>query len=39
MELNNIIFPAPKPSYNTDYDNLVWINLDKDKRKDKIFTR
>lgn len=30
MELNYILFPAPKSSYNEDLDGLIWIpNKDK----------
>ena len=25
MELNSLIFPAPKPTYNESIDGIVWI--------------
>jgi hypothetical protein len=31
MELNSIIFPAPKASYTNDSKNLIWIRGDEPK--------
>lgn len=33
MNLNNLIFPAPKPTYTDNHPDLYWIAKDKPKRK------
>jgi hypothetical protein len=41
MDLNYIIFPAPKSSYTSDSKNLVWITGEEPKcnKSEKTFTR
>lgn len=40
MELNNIIFPSPRPSYSSESKNLIWITGNEPKIKsDKTITR